>query len=94
MDIREILEKEGITEQNALLSHGLLTAYARVSHYEAICKNFQKKYGQSFDEMKLRIESKISEENFLEEEDLADWEFADVSLKWWLERVKELKSAA
>jgi len=94
MDIKEILQKEGITEHNALLGQGLLTAYARVSHYEAVCRNFQEKYGLSFDEMKLRMESKTNEEDFQEEEDFIDWEFANVSLKWWLERVKELKSAA
>ena len=94
MDIREILQKEGITEQNALLGQGLLTAYARISHYEAVCRNFQEKYGLPLEEMKRKVELKENEEDFQEEEDLADWEFADVSLKWWIQKVEELHSAA
>ncbi len=94
MDIREILKKEGISEQNALRDQAIMVAMSKISHFEAICHKFEQKYGEDFQHFKRANDRKKETEDFKMEDDLLDWEFADSSLKWWKNAIRETRSAA
>lgn len=93
MTIKEILEMEGISEETALREQVLLIALAKISHYQAECSNFQAKYRMSFIEMKKKMKVQKNAEDFLQEDDFLDWEYADNALNWWKQNVKEVRNA-
>jgi hypothetical protein len=37
------------------------------------------------------LNQKRNEEDFEQEDDLMDWEFANAALKWWQSRISELR---
>ena len=49
-----------------------------------------KKYGISFDLFKKRIDEKINEECFEEEDDFMAWKYAHDALKYWEKKAKEI----
>jgi len=92
MTIGEILEKTGQSESVIMHGHVLLTTLAKLSRYEAECELFKKKYGVSLIEFQERL-GRNQTEDFSEEDDLMDWEFAEAALKWWKGQAKELRCA-
>ena len=93
MSIFEILDKTGQTESAVLREHLILTGLAKLSRYEAECGYFEKKYGESLKSFEERINRKSQEEDFAQEDDLMDWEYADAALKWWRSQLEELRRA-
>ena len=93
MSISEVLDKTGRTESMVLREYFILTGLAKLSRYEAECGLFEKKYGESLKSFKGRLERKRQDENFGEEDDLMDWEYADAALKWWRSQLEELRCA-
>ncbi len=93
MSISDILDKTGQTESAVLREHLILTGLARLSRYEAECAVFEKKYRESLESFKNRINQKREEENFAQEDDLMDWEYSDAALKWWRSQLEDLRRA-
>ncbi|MBW1700442.1 MAG: hypothetical protein JRK26_27125 [Deltaproteobacteria bacterium] len=93
MSINEILDKTGQTESKVLREHLILTGLAKLSRYEAECSLFEKKYGESLESFKEHISQKRQEEDFAQEDDLMDWEYADSALKWWQSQLEDLQRA-
>lgn len=91
--ITRILAEGGFeSEAEAMKDLSLTIALAKVSRYEREYERFKRKYNLDFTDFLRRIEGKIEEENFEEEDDLKDWEFAWRALNLWQERVKMLKN--
>ena len=79
----------------AILPLTLLKNYALTHVYATIQiedRSFEQKYGCSFHEFRERIESQENEEDFQQEDDLMDWEFAMENLTLWTTRKKELEA--
>ena len=93
MSINDLLKRTGETESTVVRGHVILTGHAKLSRYEAECAHFRNKYGMSLETFKGQVESKRNEEDFHEEDDLLDWEYAEAALKWWREQIKELQHA-
>ncbi len=89
MTVKELLAKEGISEASALREQALLVGLAKSSHFEAEYGKFEKKYGISFQAMKRKLEKQRNKEDFEIENDMLEWEFADSSLRWCREKIKE-----
>lgn len=98
-DVREAmtqaLSASGFTTPEAAAWEVSLTvALAKVSQYERECLGFRRKYGASLESLQKRIEGITGDEDFVVEEDLADWEFAEQALELWQRRVEVLRRAA
>lgn len=94
MTIREVLEKEGISENEALREQAMLVALFRVSRYEVECKRFEDKHGTDLNSLKASNDTKIDAEDIALEDDLMDWEYSDAAVRWWRLRAEELRDAA
>ncbi len=92
MLIAEVLEKTGQTEAMVLREHTILTILTKLSRYESECTLFERKYGESLECFRNRLELKINSESFIEEDDCLDWEYADSARNWWRLKIKELYS--
>lgn len=93
MTISELLAKGGQSESAALREHLIMIGMAKLSRYEAECSFFKNKYQETLASFKGKL-SKEGQEDFVMEDDMLDWEFADAALKWWRSQLEELKSAA
>jgi hypothetical protein len=94
MTVKELLQKEGVTEAEALREQAVLIALSRVSRYEAECAAFERKYGVSLAQHKACSEALRDREDFAADDDLLDWEYADSALRWWREKSAEVRDAA
>lgn len=81
------------SERDAARELSLMVALSKVSRYERECAKFRTKYGQSFEDFQRRVNDALGVENFEEENDLMDWEFAENALALWQERVEVLRNA-
>ena len=93
MTVTEILTKAGESEEGALREHAVLLSLAKLSRYQAECASFARKYSESFESFRDRVNGMINEEHFDMEADLMDWEFAHRARAWWQSRVEELHDA-
>jgi len=92
--IDDILSQEGYSSGGAFLADSVYClALAKVEQYRAESEFFEKKHGTELAEFRQFLRSVKGREDFSAEEDLEDWEFAGVALRWWEEKVKELKRA-
>ncbi len=92
--ITKILVEGGFkSEEEAMKDLSLTIALAKVSRYEGECARFKRKYNLDFSDFLKRVEGKVDEEDFAEEDDLKDWEFAWRALNLWRERAEMLKNA-
>lgn len=90
MQFDEVLEKTGQTETMILREHTILTILTKLSRYEAECTLYEKKYDASLESFRRKLEQKMNSENFIEEDDLLDWEYADSARNWWRMKMKEI----
>lgn len=92
--ITKILAEGGFeSEAEAMKDLSLTIALAKVSRYERECERFKRKYNLDFTDFLKRVQEKTGEEDFKEEDDLKDWEFAWRALSLWRERVEMLGNA-
>jgi len=93
MDVlKEILLKEGYVSPHALTKDwALIVALSRVEQYRAECDFFQKKYGLTMEDFESHLHGERGSENFEKEDDINDWEFCLDALKWWKQKVKEIR---
>jgi hypothetical protein len=71
----------------------LTVALSKVSAYERECESFRRKYDQSLEAFRKRVEAMSHREDFAMEDDLADWEFAEQARRLWQKRVEILRHA-
>lgn len=90
MNINEVLDKIGQNEAAVVREHVILVGLSKVSRYEAECAGFKKKYGENLNSFQTRIEKQKHTEDFSQEDDLMDWQYADAALKWWRSQIEEL----
>jgi hypothetical protein len=90
----QVLSAGGFTTpEEAAWEMSLTIALAKISRYERECARFQHKYKEALQSLKERVENMIDQEDFVLEDDLADWEFADQALALWKGRVEVLRRA-
>jgi hypothetical protein len=77
--------------KEASVDYAKMIALSKISKYEAECNAFEKKYQIGFEEFKKRVEGRVDEEVFKEEDDLLDWEFAWHALNNWKEKLEFLE---
>ena len=91
--MKEILLEEGYTSEETLVRDvSLLFAMSKSEQYRSECEFFQKKYRMSIDDFDKMLHKKRGIELIEKEEDFEDWEFAVNALKWWEDKVRELKN--
>ena len=62
---------------------------ARIAAFKSEIEHFENKYGQDLDTFKAEYEA--SEENFEKYDDLMVWEFAAEGLRYWQEKMEEIR---
>lgn len=93
--ITQVLSSSGFTNpEAAALEVSLTVALAKVSQYERECFGFRRKYSESLESFRERVQDVIGAEDFNIEDDLVDWEFAERALALWQQRVEVLRRAA
>ena len=62
----------------------------KLEYYKGQMQPFERKYGVSFEEFKVKVE-RASQENFEEWDDLIEWEAYHRAYEEWRERYEELE---
>ena len=88
-DILESLHYSSL--QDAGLTMVQLNCRAKRSEYRADDEYYEKKYGISYIDFKKKVESKLTEECFEEEDDLLAWQYAHEARAYWEQKVLELE---
>ncbi|GEM_PF-614002 len=78
-----IYQEMAVSPSDLLKNYALNHILSKIHKYEAEDNHFKKKYSCSFKEFKIEIENIKNEENFEQEDDLTDWEFAVENLAVW-----------
>lgn len=89
--LKDIYRDMEVFPVGILKKYALNLIHSKIQKYEAETSVFEKKYGQTFEEFKRKIESMENEEHFAWEDDLNDWEFVFENLKYWRQKAKELQ---
>jgi len=93
--LTDVLRREGYNSADDLVRDwSLMVALTKVDQYQAECDFFQHKYQMVLEEFERQIHAEQGVEDFTQEEDLEDWEFAVQALKWWQAKVRGLRAAA
>lgn len=89
MTIKELLEHQGLREEDALAEAALLNACSKLSRYDAECAMFTSRYGKTLSEMKASLAAAKGREDFDAENDVIEWEFATSSAAWIRKQLDE-----
>ena len=79
--------------EEAALDMLLLSARSRCAEFTQEAKQFEKKYQMDFATFQTVVETRVSEEDFVQEEDLMAWQFAQEAAAYWRQKVEELERA-
>ena len=91
----ELLEVLHYTSaEEAALDMLLLSAQSRCAEYTQEVKKFETKYQTDCATFQRRIEARVNEEDFAQEEDLMAWKFAQDAANYWRQKTEELKRVA
>jgi hypothetical protein len=91
----EILEALHHTStEEAALDMLLLSARSRCAEYSQEVQLFEAKYHMDFATFQRLVETRVNEEDFVQEEDLMAWKFAQDAADYWRQKTEELKRAA
>jgi hypothetical protein len=91
----EVLLKEGYESKDEILrENALLIALTKVELYRSESESFQLKYGSTLKEYDDFLHTEKGKEDFKAEEDFEDWEFAENALKWWNNKISEIKNVS
>jgi len=95
MEIKEAIlaEKGYLSEKSMLADFYFLNAMAKVEQYRAECEYFEHKYGLPLKKFEKQLHKNKGKEDFQQEDDLQDWEFASTALKLWTKKLKDLQIA-
>lgn len=89
MTVKELLEHQGLREEDALAETALLTAYSKLSRYDAECALFGSRYGKTLSEQMASLAAAKGNEDFAAEDDVIEWEFAASSAAWIRKQLEE-----
>lgn len=89
--LKDIYQEMEISPLGILKNYALSFVNGKIHKYDAEKSYFEKKYGQSLEELRRKIDAMENEENFEWEDDLNDWEFAVENLKYWKRKAEELQ---
>ncbi len=90
-ELMDIYQEMEISPVGLLKNYALNIVCGKIHKYEIKNVCFEKKYGQSLEEFRRKIDVVENEENFEWEDDLKDWEFAIENIKYWKKRQRNLK---
>jgi hypothetical protein len=91
----ELLEALHYTStEEAALDMLLLSAGSRCAEYSQEVQQFEAKYHMDFATFQRLVETRVNEEEFVQEEDLMAWKFAQDAANYWRQKTEELKRAA
>lgn len=91
-DLMNIYQEMEVSPVGLLKNYALNLVNSKIHKYEAEKSCFEKKYGQSLEDFRRKVDAIENEENFEWEDDLNDWEFAVENLKYWKRKAAELQS--
>ncbi len=92
--INEIVQKIGYDNpQTLLVDWSLMLALAKITQYQAECEFFAHKYRMSYKEFADNLTKQRHYEDFEQEADSEDWEFALQALRWWQVKLESLQNA-
>ncbi|MCF8307405.1 MAG: hypothetical protein K9I68_00195 [Bacteroidales bacterium] len=80
-NLGNLLDKENIDAEKVLKEYLMLDLLNRKDKYDSIIKKFEKKYNGKFSEIEKQVHSMKNQEDFITEEDLMEWEFAEKGLQ-------------
>ncbi len=69
----------------------LLSAQSNYAEYLSETRKFEQKYRRSFEEFREKMETTLYEEDFENEDDYMDWKFAQDGVRYWKEKIAEMK---
>jgi hypothetical protein len=91
-NLKKIYGELDISPVSLLRNYALNHIFAKIQKYEAESMVYERKYRDTFEAFKEKVESMENEEDFAREDDLMDWEFVVANLKYWREKAHELAS--
>ncbi len=91
--IQDVLHSEGFDSADALAeSWAILVAMSKVEQYKAEVEFFEKKYQSGLNKFQQKNLSQDRVEDFQQEDDLDDWEFATQACTIWRHRLERLQN--
>lgn len=89
--IATVLKDLGITEKDAIREYVLLNASQKAAEFGQECEAYERKYKLSFKEFEEQLQ--LSEEEIFEkEDDYLAWKFAHEGLRYWRDKIEQLKN--
>ena len=89
-NIKKVYGELDVSPAGILKNYALNHIHAKIQKYEAENLYYQGKHKHTFDAFKKKVQSMKNEEDFTWEDDLMDWEFAVINLKYWKKKAREL----
>ena len=89
-NIRKVYGELDVSPVGLLKNYALNHIQAKVQKYEAENLSYQGKHKSTFEAFKKKVRLMKNEEDFAWENDLMDWEFAVINLKYWKKKAQEL----
>lgn len=89
-----LYQEMAISPVMLLTNYALSHIHAKIQKYTAENAHFEKKYGETFQKFKSKVDVMEHEENFEWEDDLMDWEFAVENLTLWRKRLREIQECS
>ena len=89
-NIRKIYGELDVSPADLLKNYALNHIHAKIHEYEAENLYYQGKHHHTFNAFKKKVQSMKNEEDFAWEDDLMDWEFAVINLRYWKKKAREL----
>jgi hypothetical protein len=77
--------------EDAALTFLHLSSLAKLSEYRRDDQHFRERYGMSFESFKKKVDKKMNEESFEEEDDYMAWQYAHDALRYWEKKAQELE---
>ncbi|MCP4400340.1 MAG: hypothetical protein GY801_23910, partial [bacterium] len=79
----QLYQEMAVSPVTLLTNYALSHIHTKIQKYTVENAHFEKKYGETFQEFKSRVDAMEDEEHFEWEDDLMDWEFAVENLMLW-----------
>jgi hypothetical protein len=89
-NIRKIYGELDVSPADLLRNYALNHIHAKIQKYEAENRYYRDKHKDTFEAFRRKVQSLKDEEDFAREDDLMDWEFAVINLRYWKKKAREL----
>ena len=76
--------------ENAVTDFLILNLSRKISEFQAECEALERKYETNFNTFEKRLNEKINEENFENEDDYMAWKFAEESKRFLQKKLEEI----